>query len=132
MSWPVRIVGAVFIAFSLLSAAWMKHWREVFAWGMALGAWYLACLQQSRVDDAQRRIDELEKTPKSPQGPRVVDHQPLFPHNPTTTPIRLTPEEQRQRVLVLEQMLDLEDQGKHDSPEWRILLERLDQIADRN
>jgi hypothetical protein len=61
MSWPIRIVGALIIAFSLFSAAWMKHWREVFAWVMALGAWYLACLQQSRVDDAQRRIDKLEK-----------------------------------------------------------------------
>ena len=60
MSWPTRIIGAVIIAFSLFSAAWMHHWRETFAWIIALGSWYMASLQESRIKDAQRKIDELE------------------------------------------------------------------------
>jgi hypothetical protein len=61
-----------------------------------------------------------------------MDNAPLFPSNPPPSPVKLTPEEQRQRVLVMEQMQALEDEGKRDSPEWRVLLERLDQIPERN
>jgi hypothetical protein len=45
----------------ILQMAFMRHWGEAFAYFLALLAWYLACLQQSRFDEAQRKISELEK-----------------------------------------------------------------------
>jgi hypothetical protein len=61
MTWPIRIVGAVVILLRLLQVAWEHHWSETFAYALALAAWYMASLQQSRIDDAERKIQELER-----------------------------------------------------------------------
>ena len=61
MSRSTRIVGIVILALLVLQMASMRHWGEVFAWSMALVAWILACLQQSRLDEMQRKLDELKK-----------------------------------------------------------------------
>ena len=60
MTWPIRIAGAVVILLRLLQVAWERHWSEAFAYALALVAWYMASLQQSRIDDAERKIQELE------------------------------------------------------------------------
>lgn len=61
MSKSMRIVGVVIISVMILQMAFMRHWGEAFAYFLALLAWYVACLQQSRFDEAQRKIRELEK-----------------------------------------------------------------------
>jgi hypothetical protein len=61
MNKSTRIVGIVLLAFLVLQMASMHHWGEVFAWIIALGVWYMACLQQSCIDEAQRKIEELQK-----------------------------------------------------------------------
>lgn len=62
MSGLTQIVGAAVVVFSLLWAISMRHWNETFAWGMTLVSWGLACLQQSRINDALRELDELKKS----------------------------------------------------------------------
>lgn len=61
MSKWTRIVGIVMIMTMVLQVASMRHWGEMFAYILALGSWGLACLQQSRLDDAQRELDKLKK-----------------------------------------------------------------------
>ena len=61
MTWPIRIVGAVVILLRILQVAWLHHWSETLAYVLALAAWYMASVQQSRIDDAERQIQELER-----------------------------------------------------------------------
>jgi hypothetical protein len=68
MSRSTKIIGLTIIALSLLWAISMRHWGEVFPWIIALGTWYMACLQQSRIDEAQRKIEELQKQLGSKSG----------------------------------------------------------------
>lgn len=68
MSKSTRIIGIVLLAFLVLQMASMHHWGEVFAWIIALGVWIMACVQQSRIDEAQRKIEELQKQLGSRRG----------------------------------------------------------------
>lgn len=68
MSRSTRIVGIVLLAFLVLQMASMHHWGEMFAWIMALGVWIMACVQQSRIDKGQRKIEELQKQLGSKSG----------------------------------------------------------------
>lgn len=92
-----------------------------------ISAYYAELYQRRWLTEAATKLSETIEHPMTNQ-----DHKPLFPTNPPPEGPKITKEEQYQRALVLEEMLKLEDEGKRDSAEWRMLLERLDQIAHRN
>lgn len=61
MTKPTRIVGIVVIALNLLWAISMRHGHATFAWIMALVSWIIACVQQSRIEEMQCKLDGLKE-----------------------------------------------------------------------
>ena len=61
MSKAIRITGIAVLVLLVLQMASVHHWGEAFAWIVALGIWLMACVQQSWIDDLQRKIGTLEK-----------------------------------------------------------------------
>lgn len=61
MSLPQKIIGSLFLAGFAISSAFKHHWWEMFAWIVALGSWYMAGLQESRIRDAHAEIASLKK-----------------------------------------------------------------------